>query len=65
MFEGMGVGLMFERVDFFVFGNGFMEKAFDVWRFEFSLDLRMVSRREDLIFEVMGFIVFGNKMYRV
>ena len=54
MFEGVCVGLMFERVHF-------TERAFDIWRFGFSLDLGMVSRREDLIFEIVGFIVLGNK----
>ena len=62
MFEGVCVGLMFERVDLFGFGNHFTERAFDICRFEFSLGLRMVSRREDLMFEIVGFIVLGNKM---
>ena len=62
MFEGVCVGLMFERVDLLRFGNDFMERAFDICRFEISLSLGMVSRREDLMFEIVGFIVLGNKM---
>ena len=61
MFEGVCVGLMFERVDLLGFGNDFTERAFDICRFEFSLSLGMVSRREDLMFEIVGFIVLGNK----
>ena len=57
-----GVDLMFERVDFFGFKNGFTEKAFDVWRFGVSLSMGMVSRREIFMFEVVGFTVFGNKI---
>jgi hypothetical protein len=30
MFEGVGVSLLFKRVDFFGFGNGFPERDFDV-----------------------------------
>ena len=62
MFEGVCVSLMFERVDLFGFGNDFTERAFDICRLEFSLGLGMVSRREDLMFEIVGFIVLGNKM---
>ena len=62
MFEGVCVGLMFERVDLLGFKNDFTERAFDICRFEFSLNLGMVSRREDLMFEIVGFIVLGNKM---
>ena len=64
MFEGVCVGLMFEKVDLFLFGfgNDFMERAFDICRYEFSLGLGMVSRREDLMFEIVGLIVLGNKM---
>ena len=62
MFEGVCVGLMFERVDLFGFGNDFTERAFDICRLEFSLGLGMVSRREDLMFEIVGFIVLGNKI---
>ena len=62
MFEGMCVGLMFERVDLLGFRNDFTERTFDICRFEFSLSLRMVSQREDLMFEIVGFIVLGNKM---
>ena len=52
----------FERVDLFGFWNDFIERAFDIYRFEFSLGLGMVSRREDLMFEIVGLIVLGNKM---
>ena len=62
MFESVCVGLMFERVDLFGFGNDFTERAFDICRLEFSLGLGMVSRREDLMFEIVDFIVLGNKM---
>ena len=55
MFEGMCVGLIFERVDLFGFGNDFSERAFDICKFEFSLGLGMVSRKEDFMF------VLGNK----
>ena len=33
--------------------------------FEFSLGLGMVSQRKDLMFEIVGFIVLGNKMWWV
>ena len=62
MFEGVCVGLMFEIVDMFEFGNDFTKRAFDICRFEFSLGLGMVSRRENFMFKIMGFIVLGNKM---
>ena len=62
MFEGVCVGLIFERLDLFGFGNDFTKRAFDICRFEFSLNLGMVSRREDLMFKIVGFIVLGNKM---
>ena len=37
MFEGVCVGLMFEKVDLFLFGfgNDFTERAFDICRFKF------------------------------
>ena len=56
MFEGVCVGLMFERVDLFGFGNDFTERAFDICRFEFSLDLGMITWRELLIFVDLSFL---------
>ena len=49
MFEGVCVGLMFERVDLFGFGNDFTERAFDICRFEFSLGTNGFVKR---IFDV-------------
>ena len=62
MFKGVCGGLIFERVDLFGFGNDFTERAFDICRFEFSLGFGIVSRREYLMFEIVGFIVLGNKI---